>query len=161
MVTLCRRVHQGQLEESGMAPRCWSWVLDHPVAANRVSRISQEKGIESLEGIKCINLVPLPRGLHIQDRFAAVEDLELFWRHEFSTCSTKYQSRLMKRWRTDRLVLEYGNHRTCCSILNWWDHQADRLYSPPSGEYGSGEGPVLGQIAELLWLAGKIHNLAW
>ena len=27
-----------------MAPCCWSWVLDHPVAANRVSRISQEKG---------------------------------------------------------------------------------------------------------------------
>ena len=40
MVILCRREHQGQLEESGMAPCCWSWVLDHPVAANRVSRIS-------------------------------------------------------------------------------------------------------------------------
>ena len=77
MAILCRRVHQGQLEESGMAPRCWSWVLDHPVAANRVSRISQEKGMEDLEGIKCINSVPLPRRLHIQDRFAAVEDLEL------------------------------------------------------------------------------------
>ena len=73
-----RRVHQGQLEESGMVPRCWSWVLDHPVAANRVSRISQEKGIEDLEGIKCTDLVPLPRGLHIQDPFAAVVDLELF-----------------------------------------------------------------------------------
>ena len=77
MVIFRRREHQGQLEESGMAPRCWSWVLDHLVAANRVSRISQEKGIEGLEGIKCINSVPLPQGLHIQDRFAAVEDLEL------------------------------------------------------------------------------------
>ena len=78
MVIPCRRVHQGQLEESGMVPRCWSWVLDHPVAANRVSRISQEKGIEDLEGIRCMNLVPLPRGLHIQDQFVAVEDLEFF-----------------------------------------------------------------------------------
>ena len=52
LVIPCRRVHQGQLEESGMVPRCWSLVLDHPVAANRVSRISQEKGIEDLEGIK-------------------------------------------------------------------------------------------------------------
>ena len=33
-----------------MAPHCWSWVLDHLVAANRVSRISQE--IEDLGGIK-------------------------------------------------------------------------------------------------------------
>ena len=78
MVILCRRVHQGQLEESGMAPRCWSRVLDHPVAANRVSRIKSSKGIEDLERMKCTDLVPLPRGLHIQDQFAAVEDLELF-----------------------------------------------------------------------------------
>ena len=78
LVIPCRRVHQGQLEESGMVPRCWSWVLDHPVAANRVSRISQEKGIEGLEGIKCINSVPLPPGLRIQDRFVVVEDLKLF-----------------------------------------------------------------------------------
>ena len=77
MVILCKRVHQGQLEESGMDPRCGSWVLDHLVAANRVSRISQEKGIEDLEGIKCTDSIPLPRGLHIQDQFAAVEDLEL------------------------------------------------------------------------------------
>ena len=153
MVILCRRVHQERLEGSEMAPRYWSWVLDHLVAANRMSSFSQEKGIEDLGGMKCINSVPLPRGLHIQDRFAAVEDLELFWRHEFSTCSTKYQSRLMKRWRTDRLVLGCGGPQTCCSILNWWDRQADRLYSPPSGEYGSGEGLVLSQIAELLWLA--------
>ena len=60
-----------------MAPRYWSWVLDHLVAANRMSMISQEEGIEDLEGIKCINSVPLPRGLRIQDQFAAVEDLEL------------------------------------------------------------------------------------
>ena len=78
LVIPCRRVHQGQLEESGMVPRCWSWVLDHPVAANRVSRISKEKGIEDLEGIKCINSVPVPRGLRIQDQFAAVEGLGLF-----------------------------------------------------------------------------------
>ena len=77
MVILCRRVHQEQLEGSEMAPQCWSWVLDHLVAADRMSRFSQEKGIENLGGIKCINLVPLPRGLRIQDRFAAVEDLEL------------------------------------------------------------------------------------
>ena len=60
-----------------MAPRCWSWVLDHLVAANRVSRISQEKGTEDLEGIKCTDSVPLPWGLHIQDQFSTVEDLEL------------------------------------------------------------------------------------
>ena len=68
---------------------------------------------------KCTDSVPLPRGLHIQDQFAAVEDLKLFWRHEFSRYSTKYQRRLMKRWRTDRLVLECGDFQTCCSILNW------------------------------------------
>ena len=78
MVILCRRVHQEQSEGSEMAPQCWSWVLDHLVAANRMSRISQEEGIEDSGGIKYINSVPLPRGLHIQDRFAAVEDLELF-----------------------------------------------------------------------------------
>ena len=59
MVILCRKVHQGQLEENGMVFRCWSWVLDYPVAANRVSRISQEKGIEDLGGIKCTDSVPL------------------------------------------------------------------------------------------------------
>ena len=58
--------------------KCWSWVLDHLVAADRMSRFSQEKGIEDLGEMKCISSVPLPRGLHIQDRFAAVEDLELF-----------------------------------------------------------------------------------
>ena len=77
VVILCRRVHQEQLEESEKVLQYWSWVLDHLVAANRMSRFSQEKGIEDLGGIKCINLVPLPRGLHIQDQFAAVEDLEL------------------------------------------------------------------------------------
>ena len=51
---------------------------DHFVAANRVSRISQEKGIEGLERIKCTDSVPLPHGLHIQDQFAAVEGLKLF-----------------------------------------------------------------------------------
>ena len=61
-----------------MAPQYRSWVLDHLVVADRMSRLSQEKGIENLGGIKCINSVPLPQGLHIQDRFAAVEDLELF-----------------------------------------------------------------------------------
>ena len=50
VVILCKRVHQEQLEESGMAPQCWSWVLDHLVAADRMSRLSQEKGIEDLEG---------------------------------------------------------------------------------------------------------------
>ena len=77
VVILCRRVHQEQLEGSEMTPQCWSWVLDHLVAADRMSRFSQEKGIENLGGIKCINSVPLLRGLRIQDRFAAVEDLEL------------------------------------------------------------------------------------
>ena len=77
MVILCKRVHQGQLEESGMDPRCGSWVLDHLVAADRMSRFSQEKGIEDLGGIKCINSVPLLRELRIQGQFAAVEDLEL------------------------------------------------------------------------------------
>jgi len=28
MAIPCRKAHQGQLEESGMAPHCWSWVLD-------------------------------------------------------------------------------------------------------------------------------------
>ena len=78
VVILCKRVHQEQLEGSEMAPQYWSWVLDHLAAADRMSRLSQEKGIENLGGIKCINSVPFPRGLHIQDRFAAVEDLELF-----------------------------------------------------------------------------------
>ena len=73
----CQKEHQGRLEGSGMAPCNWSWVLDHLVAANRMSRFSQEKGIEDLGGIKCINSVPLPRGLRIQDRFSTVEDLEL------------------------------------------------------------------------------------
>ena len=77
MVTLYRRVHQEQLEGSEMAPQCWSWVLDHLVVADRMSRFSQEKGIERLEGIKHINSEPLPRELCIQDQFAAVEDLEL------------------------------------------------------------------------------------
>ena len=50
VVILCRRVHQEQLEESEMVPQYWSWVLDHLVAADRMSRLSQEKGIEDLEG---------------------------------------------------------------------------------------------------------------
>jgi len=33
-----------------MAPQYWSWVLDHLVAADRMSRLSQEKGIEDLKG---------------------------------------------------------------------------------------------------------------
>ena len=78
LVIPCRRVHQGQLEESGMAPCYWSRVLDHPVATDRVSRIKSSKGIEDLERMKCTDSVPLPRGLHIRDQFAAVEDLELF-----------------------------------------------------------------------------------
>ena len=77
VVILCRKVHQEQLEISEMFPHYWSWVLDHLVAADRMSRFSQGKGIEDLGGIKCRNSVPLPRGLRIQDRFAAVEDLEL------------------------------------------------------------------------------------
>ena len=43
MVIPCKRGHQEQLEESGMAPCYWSQVLDHLVAANRVSRISEVK----------------------------------------------------------------------------------------------------------------------
>ena len=42
-----------------MVPQYWSWVLDHLVAANKMSRISQEEGIEDLGGIKYINSVPL------------------------------------------------------------------------------------------------------
>ena len=34
--------------------------------------------MDDLERVGCINSVPLPQGLHIQDQFAAVEDLELF-----------------------------------------------------------------------------------
>ena len=118
VVILCRRVHQEQLEGSEMAPQCWSWVLDHLVAADRMSRFSQEKGVENLGEIKCISSVPLLWGLRIQDRFAAVEDLELSWIHVFSTFPTKCWSRLMRMWRTDRLVLECGGHQTCCSILS-------------------------------------------
>ena len=50
VVILCRKVHQEQLEESEMVPQYWSWVLDHLVAANRMSRLSQEKGVEDLKG---------------------------------------------------------------------------------------------------------------
>ena len=50
VVILCRKVHQGQLEENEMAPQCWSWVLGHLVAADRMSRLSQEKGVEDLKG---------------------------------------------------------------------------------------------------------------
>ena len=67
----------------------------------------------------------------------------------------------MRGQRIDRLVLECRGGQTCCSILSWWDHRADRLCSPPSGEYGSGEGLVLSQISELLRLVDKSHNLVW
>jgi len=40
----CKREHQGRMEESGMAPRYLSWVLNHLVAASKVSKVSQEKG---------------------------------------------------------------------------------------------------------------------
>ena len=50
VVILCRKVHQEQLEESEMVPQYWSWVLDHLVAADRMSRLSQEKGVEDLKG---------------------------------------------------------------------------------------------------------------
>ena len=40
----CKKEHQGWLGESGMAPRYLSWVLDHLVAASKVSKVSQEKG---------------------------------------------------------------------------------------------------------------------
>ena len=33
-----------------MVPQYWSWVLDHLVAADRMSRLSQEKGVEDLKG---------------------------------------------------------------------------------------------------------------
>jgi len=39
----CKKEHQGWLGESGMAPRYWSWVLDHLVAVNKVSKVSQVK----------------------------------------------------------------------------------------------------------------------
>jgi len=39
----CKREHQWWMEESGMAPRYLSWVLDHLVAASKVSKVSQEK----------------------------------------------------------------------------------------------------------------------
>jgi hypothetical protein len=39
----CKKEHQGRLGESGMAPRYWSWVLDHLVAVNKVSKVSQVK----------------------------------------------------------------------------------------------------------------------
>jgi hypothetical protein len=42
-VISCRKEHQGRLEESGMAPRYWSWVLDHLVAVSKVSGVSQVK----------------------------------------------------------------------------------------------------------------------
>jgi len=50
VVILCRRLHQEQLEESEMAPQYWSWGLDHLDAADKMSRLSQEKGIEDLKG---------------------------------------------------------------------------------------------------------------
>ena len=71
MVIPYKRGHQEQLKESGMVPRYWSQVLDHLVAADKVSEISQEKGTEDLEGVKCTDSVPLPRGLHIQGQVAA------------------------------------------------------------------------------------------
>jgi len=49
VVILCRKVHQEQLEESEMVPQYWSWVLDHFVAADRMSRLSQEKGVKDLK----------------------------------------------------------------------------------------------------------------
>ena len=39
------------MEESGMAPRYLSWVLDHLVAASKVSKVSQEKLVEDSERI--------------------------------------------------------------------------------------------------------------
>jgi len=39
----CKKEQQGQLGESGMTPRYWSWVLDHFVAVNKVSKVSQVK----------------------------------------------------------------------------------------------------------------------
>jgi len=159
VVIPCRRVHQGQLEESGMAPHCWSWVLDHLVVVNRVSWISQEKGIEDLEGIKVHIFSTSSSGITYSGSICCSRWPRAFLNTCVSTFPTKYQSRLTRRWRTNRLVLEYGDHQTCCSILNWWDHQADRLCSPPSGEYGSGEGLVLSQIAELLRLL--IGFIAW
>ena len=50
VVILCRKAHQEQLEESEMVPQYWSWVMDHLVAADRMSRLSQEKGVEDLKG---------------------------------------------------------------------------------------------------------------
>ena len=38
-----------------MIPQYWSWVLDHLVAADRMSRLSQEKGVEDLKKDGCIN----------------------------------------------------------------------------------------------------------
>ena len=50
VVILCRKAHQEQLEESEMVPQCWSWVLGHLVAADMMSRISREQGVEDLKG---------------------------------------------------------------------------------------------------------------
>jgi hypothetical protein len=50
VVILCRKAHQEQLEESEMVPQYWSWVLNHLVAADRMSRLSQGKGVEDLKG---------------------------------------------------------------------------------------------------------------
>ena len=59
-----------------MAPRYWSWVLDHLVAVSKVSKVSQVKWW-GLRKNRCTDSVPLPRGLRIQDQFAVVEGLKL------------------------------------------------------------------------------------
>ena len=71
----CKRGHQEQLGESGMVPRYWLQVLDHLVAV--IKGLAKKRG-RGLRKNKCTDSVPLLRGLHIQDQFAAVEDLELF-----------------------------------------------------------------------------------
>ena len=43
VVIPCKKEYQGRLWESGMVPRYWSWVLDHLVVVNKVSKVSQVK----------------------------------------------------------------------------------------------------------------------
>ena len=51
-------------------------------------RLAKRSG-RGLRKNKSTDSVPLPQGLHIQDQFAAVEGLKLFWIREFSAFPTK------------------------------------------------------------------------
>ena len=84
----CKREHQGRMEESGMAPHYLSWVWTILLLQARWARLAKRNG-RWLRKNKSMGSVPLPRGLHIQDQFATVEGLKLFWIREFSTFPTK------------------------------------------------------------------------